>query len=333
MKKWALQAWGGDMGKREEFKEKRIGVLMGGMSAEREVSLMSGNAICQTLQELGYNARPIEADQQLAQHLVEKKIDVAFIGLHGRLGEDGSVQGLLEMMRIPYTGSGVLASALSMNKVVSRQIFMFHRLPVPRHRVVAIGGWKKFDLTSLPFSLPIVVKPSQEGSSVGVAIVSEEEEIPRAMEKAFGFGSEILIEEYIQGREIEVGILDDFPLGAIEIVPKVEFYSYEAKYTEGLAEHLLPAPLPKADYARALHLGLEAHRLLGCEGATRVDMLYREETGDSGRFFILEVNTLPGMTGLSILPEIARGAGVDFPNLVERILLGARLKIPVKRLQ
>jgi D-alanine-D-alanine ligase len=321
------------MGKREEFKGKRIGVLMGGMSAEREVSLMSGKAIGNALQELGYDAWPIDADRQLAQHLVEKKIDVAFIGLHGRLGEDGSVQGLLEMMRIPYTGSGVLASALSMNKVVSRQIFMLHGLPVPRHTVAAIGGMRKFDLTSLPFSLPIVVKPSQEGSSVGVAIVSEEEEIPKAMETAFGFGSEILIEEYIKGREIQVGILDDSPLGAIEIVPKVQFYSYQAKYTEGLAEHLLPAPLPKDDYVRALQLGLEAHRLLGCEGATRVDLLYREETGNSGRFFILEVNTLPGMTGLSILPEIARGAGIDFPNLVERILLGARLKIPVQSLK
>jgi D-alanine-D-alanine ligase len=262
---------------------------------------------------------------------VEKKIEVAFIALHGRLGEDGAVQGLLEMMRIPYTGSGILASALSMNKGLSRQIFMLKGLPVPRHTVVTMGDIREFDPTSLPFSLPIVVKPCQEGSSVGVTIVFEAGDIPMAMETALGFGSEILVEAYIKGREIQVGILDDSPLGAIEIVPKAQFYSYEAKYTEGLAEHLLPAPLPQGDYDRALQLGLEAHRLLGCEGATRVDLLYGEETGNSGRFFVLEVNTLPGMTVLSLLPEIARGAGVDFPHLVERILLGARLKILAQR--
>jgi D-alanine-D-alanine ligase len=318
------------MGNREEFKGKRIGVLMGGMSAEREVSLMSGQAIGNALRELGYEARLVEADQWLAQRLGEEKIDVAFIGLHGRLGEDGAVQGLLEMMRIPYTGSGVLASALAMDKVVSRQLFILKGLPVPRHRVFAAGDIGEFDIHDLPFPLPMVVKPSQEGSSVGVTIVAKEEEISRAMEIAFEFGPEILIEEYIRGREIQVGILDDAPLGAIEIVPRVQFYSYEAKYTPGLADHLLPAPLPHEDYDRALQLGLEAHRLLGCEGATRVDLLYTGEKGGPGPLFVLEVNTLPGMTALSLLPEIARGAGIDFPTLVERILLGARLKIPVK---
>ncbi len=303
---------------------------MGGMSAEREVSLMSGKAIIDALQELGYKPCPVEADRRLARHLWEEKIEVAFIGLHGRLGEDGAVQGLLEMMRIPYTGSGVLASALSMNKVISRQIFMQKGLPVPRHQVASAEGKEKFHIRELPFPFPVVVKPSQEGSSVGVTIVKEKNEIRRAMEAAFGFGTEILIEEYIRGREIQVGILDDSPLGAIEIVPRRQFYSYEAKYTEGLADHLLPAPLPQGDYERALQLGLKAHRLLGCEGATRVDMLYREKKNRPGQFFVLEVNTLPGMTALSLLPEIALGAGIDFAHLVERILLGARLKIPVQ---
>ena len=319
-------------GKREEFKGKRIGVLMGGMSSEREVSLDSGKAISNALRELGYETCPLEADPQLARRLWEEKIDVAFIGLHGRWGEDGAVQGLLEMMRIPYTGSGVLASALAMNKVISRQIFMQNDLPVPLHEVVAAGGKEKFHIQDLPFPLPVVVKPSQEGSSVGITIVMEEKEISRAMEMALEFDAEILIEEYIRGREIQVGILDDSALGAIEIVPRVQFYSYEAKYTEGLADHLLPAPLPPEDYERALRFGLKAHRLLGCEGATRVDLLYREEeTGRPGHFFVLEVNTLPGMTALSLLPEIARGAGIDFAHLVERILLGARLKIPAQK--
>lgn len=309
-----------------ELKGKRIGVLMGGMSAEREVSLESGRAILEALQSLGYHAWPVEADEQLALRLTEKKVEVAYIGLHGRLGEDGAVQGLLETMRIPYTGSGVLASALAMNKIVSRKIFMFNDLPVPPHVVLKSEEKERFDWSNLPFSLPIVIKPSQEGSSVGVTIVSHAEQIPAALEKALAYDPEILVEEYIKGREIEVGILDDVPLGAIEIVPKVQFYSYEAKYTDGLAEHILPAPLPKVDYDQALDLGLRAHRLLGCEGGTRVDMLYK----GPGRIYLLEVNTLPGMTSLSLLPEIARGKGIDFQNLVERILIGARLKIPVK---
>jgi D-alanine-D-alanine ligase len=309
-----------------ELKGKRIGVLMGGMSAEREVSLESGRAILEALQSLGYHAWPVEADEQLALRLTEKKVEVAYIGLHGRLGEDGAVQGLLETMRIPYTGSGVLASALAMNKIVSRKIFMFNGLPVPPHVVLKSEEKERFDWSNLPFSLPIVIKPSQEGSSVGVTIVSHAEQIPAALEKALAYDPEILVEEYIKGREIEVGILDDVPLGAIEIVPKVQFYSYEAKYTDGLAEHILPAPLPKVDYDQALDLGLRAHRLLGCEGGTRVDMLYK----GPGRIYLLEVNTLPGMTSLSLLPEIARGKGIDFQNLVERILIGARLKIPVR---
>jgi D-alanine-D-alanine ligase len=310
---------------KEELKKKRVGVLMGGMSAEREVSLMSGKAILQALLNLGYEAMPIEADEELAHRLRKEKIEVAFIGLHGLLGEDGAVQGLLEMMRIPYTGSGVMASALAMNKWVSRQIFIQNGLPVPRSVFLAQGTEEGVTLGDLPFPLPVVIKPGQQGSSVGVTIVFEAREIPRAAEKAFAYGGEILVEEYVKGREIQVGILDDVPLGAIEIVPKVFFYDYDAKYTDGLAEHFFPAPIPREDYGRVMDLALRAHRLLGCEGATRADFLYQEP----GRFFLLEINTLPGMTPLSLLPEIARGVGLSFPELVERILLGARLRIPI----
>ncbi len=311
------------MASKEELKRQRIGVLLGGMSSEREVSLMSGKAILSALLGLGYDAVPVEADEHLARRLREEKIEAAFIGLHGALGEDGSVQGLLEMMRIPYTGSGILASALAMNKLVSRQIFTQSGLPVPRY--VSLPGKTEggVDASALPFSLPVVVKPCQEGSSVGVYIVSAPGDLSRAAEDASAFGGGILIEEYIRGREIQVGILDDAALGAIEIVPRVDFYSYEAKYTDGLADHYFPARISADEYRRALDLGLKAHRLLGCEGASRVDFLYEEP----GKFFLLEVNTLPGMTPLSLLPEIARGAGIDFPNLVERILLGARLRI------
>ena len=311
----------------EELKKMKIGVLMGGMSPEREVSLMSGRAILQALLDLGYRAVAVEADELLAQRLRAENIEVAFIGLHGSLGEDGSVQGLLEMMRIPYTGSGVLASALAMNKAVSRQIFQQNGLPVPRSIFLARQPEGGITLLKVPFPLPVVIKPCQEGSSVGVTIVSDPQDIPLAAEKAFGYGGGILVEEFIKGREIQVGILDDVALGAIEIVPKVEFYNYEAKYTDGLAEHLFPAPLAPKEYQKALDLGFHAHRLLGCEGATRVDLLFR----GSGEFFVLEVNTLPGMTPLSLLPEIARGVGILFPELVERIIKGARLRIPVRK--
>ncbi len=314
---------------REELKKKRIGVLMGGRSAEREVSLASGGNILEALLALGYNALAVEADQALGHRLVEERVEVAFIGLHGRLGEDGSVQGLLETMRIPYTGAGVLASALAMNKVISRRIFMQQGLPVPKHMVFSQGE-NPPGKAKIPFPLPVVVKPSQEGSSVGVTIVKERRKFPEALEVAYAYGSEILVEEYIEGREISAGVLDDEPLGVIEIVPKVHFYNYAAKYTDGLAEHLCPAPLPARDYQRALELGLAAHRALQCEGGTRVDMRYQERRRGAGRITILEVNTLPGMTSLSLLPEIARMRGISFVNLVERILQGARLKIPVR---
>jgi D-alanine-D-alanine ligase len=310
----------------EKMEKRRIGVLMGGMSAEREVSIQSGNAILGALAARGYEVCGIDVDSQLARRLREERIEVAFIGLHGRLGEDGAVQGLLEMMRIPYTGSGILASALAMNKEMSRRIFRQANLPVPPSLLLRQGEREGTGRSGLPFSWPVVVKPNQEGSSVGVSLVKGEEEMAQALRSAWAYGPEILIEPYIQGREIQVGILNDLPLGAIEIISKTAFYDYEAKYREGLAEHRFPAPLAQEDYRRALDLALQAHRSLGCEGATRVDMLYSIE----GDFILLEVNTLPGMTALSLLPEIARGVGMIFEELVEKILLGARLKIPVR---
>jgi D-alanine-D-alanine ligase len=314
----------------EELKKKRIGVLMGGLSAEREVSLMSGKAILEALLTLGYEALAIEGDEKLPGRLEENRIEVVFIGLHGRLGEDGAVQGLLEMMRLPYTGSGILASALAMNKIASRKMFQHNGIPVPRHVVLTRGKENLSDPLAWPFPMPVVVKPCQEGSSVGVSIVSRAEKISAALETAFTYDAEILVEEYIPGREIQVGILNDQALGAIEIVPKRQFYDYETKYTDGLAEHRFPAPLPEEDYARALELGLKAHRVLGCEGGTRVDLLYGEKPGRAERFVVLEVNTLPGMTPLSLFPEIAKGTGLDFPHLVERILAGAGLKVRMR---
>jgi D-alanine-D-alanine ligase len=306
---------------REQMKTKRIAVLMGGLSAEREVSLASGASVQRALAALGYDAVAIDMDRDLARALTDERIDVAFICLHGRYGEDGAVQGLLEVMGIPYTGSGVLASALAMNKVFAKQVFETSGLTVAPYRVARRGS--DVVLAGLGFSLPVVVKPSREGSSVGVSIVKREEDLPQAVETAFSYDEEILVEQFIKGREIQVGILDDRPIGAIEIVPKKEFYDYEAKYTEGMAEHILPAPLPPDLYQRVLDAGEKAHRVLDCSGYSRVDFLVTENE----ECYLLEVNTLPGMTDLSLLPEIAQGAGIAFGELVERILLSASLKI------
>jgi D-alanine-D-alanine ligase len=306
---------------KDELKTKKIGVLLGGLSAEREVSLKSGAAVHQALRDRGYDAVAIDVARDLAQVLVKERVDVAYICLHGRYGEDGAVQGLLELMGIPYTGSGVLASALAMNKIFAKKVFQLSGLTVAPYRVLRRGD--KFDPEKFDFALPVVVKPSQEGSSVGVSIVRTEAQIGAALETAFSYDTEILVEQFVRGREIQVGILEERALGAIEIVPKGEFYDFETKYTPGLAEHFLPAPLPPELYRQVLTAGEEAHRALGCCGYSRVDFLVT----DQGECYLLEVNTLPGMTALSLLPEIAQGAGIGFAELVERILVTAALKI------
>jgi D-alanine-D-alanine ligase len=306
---------------RDELKTKKIGVLLGGLSAEREVSLKRGAAVHEALVARGYNAVTIDVDRDLAQVLVKEWIDVAFVCLHGRYGEDGAVQGLLELMGIPYTGSGVLASALAMDKIFAKKIFAAAGLTVAPYLVLRQG--EPVSAAALPFPLPVVVKPAREGSSVGISIVRSADQLQPAVELAFAYDREILVEQYIKGREVQVGVLEEQALGAIEIVPKNEFYDFEAKYSTGMAEHLMPAPLPAPLYADVLRAGTAAHRALGCAGYSRVDFIVTE----AGECYLLEVNTLPGMTALSLLPEIAQHAGLGFADLVERILLTATLKI------
>ena len=302
------------------MKSKKIGVLMGGLSAEREVSLKSGAAVHQALLAQGYHAIAIDMGRNLAAVLVQEKVEAAFIALHGRYGEDGCVQGLLELLQIPYTGSGVLASALAMHKLYSKQAFASAGiLTAPFHH---FRRGQQVRTGDLAFGLPLVVKPVQEGSSVGVSIVREVGQLDAALASAFRHDSEILVEQYIKGQEVQVGILDDRPIGAIEIVPKNEFYDFEAKYTDGMAEHIFPARLEPALYDKAQQIGLAAHLALGCSGYSRVDLLVT----DAGESYVLEVNTLPGMTALSLLPEIAaKGAGLPFEALVERIIESATL--------
>jgi D-alanine-D-alanine ligase len=305
----------------EELKQKRIGVLMGGLSAEREISLKSGMAVHQALLAQGYDSTALDVRTNIADLLQQDQIDLAFIALHGRYGEDGCIQGLLELAGIPYTGSGVLASALAMHKLYSKLAFSAAGLTITPY--VSIMKGKTVLPESLPFTLPVVVKPVQEGSSVGVSIVKEAGRLQSALDDAFLYDDLVLIEQYVKGKEVQVGILNNQPIGAIEIVPKNEFYDFEAKYSDGMAEHIFPARLSPDIYQKVQQLGLKAHQALGCEGYCRVDFIVSE----AGDCYLLEVNTLPGMTALSLLPEIAqKGAGLSFEQLVKEIACSAALK-------
>ncbi len=295
---------------------KKIGVLLGGMSSEREVSLASGTAILKALKEKGYHAVAIDVGRDAAVKIREQAVDLAFIALHGKFGEDGAIQGMLEVMGIPYTGSGILASALGMNKTVSKQVFRSRGLHVGPYEVVYSGEADRIGDVIEQIRYPVVVKPHAEGSSVGVSLVFKKEDVAPAAELAFRYGGEILVEKFIKGKEVQVGILGDRALGAIEIVPKRAFYDYAAKYEQGMSDHFFPARIPEAVYQRTLEAGLVAHRAIGCRGYSRVDFIIDE----NGMPYILEVNTLPGMTATSLLPEIAKGAGITFPDLVEEIV-------------
>jgi D-alanine-D-alanine ligase len=289
---------------------KKIGVIAGGVSAEREVSLRSGEAVFNALKQKGYNVVFIDADPRLPEVLRSEAIDVAFLVLHGGWGEDGSVQGMLEVMGIPYTGSGVLASAVAMDKVASKKLFMAEGLKIPPFMVINPEKPCKPE-----FPLPWVIKPAREGSSVGVSIVEGEEDFMKGVKEAARFGKRVIVERYIEAKEVHVGILGEEVLGAVEVRPKRRFYDYTAKYTPGETEYILPPELDKDVYEEVKTTALKAHLALGCTGATRVDLLVA-----GGEVYVLEVNTIPGMTETSLLPKIAKEAGYDFPSLIEAIL-------------
>ncbi len=305
---------------RQELKKKKIGVLMGGMSAEREVSLRTGKAVLGALLEAGFLAVSIDAGRDLANRLATEGIEVAFIALHGRFGEDGTVQGLLEMLGVPYTGSGVMSSSMAMDKVTTKKILLHHELPTPAFKVFRRGE----DLDRLLDGcrhFPLVVKPAREGSTIGISIVRSREELAVGIGAALEHDELILIEDFIQGAEVTVGVLAGEPLPIIQVVPKGGFYDYHAKYTAGQTEYLLPAPLEGALQQRLQQVAVEAYRALGCDGAARIDFMVRER-----EFYCLEVNTIPGMTETSLLPKAARHAGISFTELVLRILDGVGLR-------
>ena len=300
---------------------RRIGVLLGGLSSEREVSLRSGEAVLAALTMRGHDVVPIYADGDLDVAIRQERIDAAFIALHGRCGEDGCVQGLLEVLGIPYTGSGVLASALAMHKSKAKELFRLHNLPTPAYYTLTAATAADLDGTHGDFGFPCVVKPAHEGSSVGVSICRAPEELAPAVERALRFDDEVLVERHISGQEISVAILGDRALGAVEIAPRDGFYDYSNKYTRGATDYFIPPRLSPERYRGVLVQALRAHTALGCRGATRVDMIVSE----SGNEFVLEVNTVPGLTPTSLVPRIADAAGLSFGELCEAMLAGAQL--------
>ncbi len=292
---------------------RRVAVLYGGISAEREVSLASGRQVIAALGAAGFAVTPVEVGGDLGAVIaaLTPAPDVVFNALHGRFGEDGAIQGVLEWLGIPYTHSGVLASALAMDKEAARRVFAAANLPIAAGRVVSRADLAAGD----PLPAPYVVKPLAEGSSVGVTIITQGDNRRAEIAANWRFGPRALVEEFIPGREITVGVLGERALTVTEILPAAGFYDYQAKYATGGSRHVLPAAIHPAAFEAALTTALAAHRALGCRGASRADFRYDDTAGEPGRLVLLEVNTQPGLTATSLLPEQAACMGMDFPAL------------------
>ena len=295
---------------------KHVAVLYGGWSSEREVSLVSGRNCAKTLEESGYEATLIDVEHDLTALIaaLDPAPDVVFNALHGRHGEDGKIQGLLDILEIPYTHSGALASALAMDTPMAKRLFAAAAIPCPDGRIV-----RREELANGPvIDPPYVIKPPNEGSSVGVRIVLEGDNRPPLDD--WPFGDLVLVESYIPGRELTVGVMGDRALGVTELRTHEGFYDYAAKYEEGRATHLCPAPIPDEIADLAMEYALKAHETLGCRGVSRADLRYDDTGGQPGDLYMLEINTQPGMTPLSLVPEVAAHAGIDFPQLVSWIV-------------
>jgi D-alanine-D-alanine ligase len=305
----------------------KIAVLMGGRSAEREISLQTGAGVLSTLEQLGYSAFAADYDDRIVDYLRERKPDAVFIALHGGAGEDGSVQAVLEWMRIPYQGSGVRASAVAMDKWMTKALMRAEGIPTPKAAIVdmsAVGG-----LPAIPpdIGCPCVVKPVDSGSSVGVHIISESADWEPAVRDVASHGERMLVERYVGGREFTVAVLGDTALPVVEIMPNDESYSYAAKYTPGGSTHRVPAAIDPAMAARMQKFGIALHRALGARDYSRTDILL----GDDGQPYVLECNTLPGLTKYSLFPEAAAAAGIGYAALVDRLVKAALSRAAVAR--
>lgn len=299
-----------------------VAVLMGGWSAEREVSLVTGAGVAVALESRGHRVTRIDMGRDVAQRLAEAAPDVVFNALHGTPGEDGTVQGLMDLMGITYTHSGLATSVVAIDKELTKQVLVPHGIRMPAGRVVTSESLYTQD----PLPRPYVLKPVNEGSSVGVAIVTEGgnhgSPIGREVEGPWQHFEQLLAEPFIRGRELTTAVLGGEAMAVTELRPKSGFYDYDSKYTEGLTEHICPADIPDAVRDEALRMALAAHRHLGCRGASRSDFRWDDEKGVEG-LYLLEVNTQPGMTPLSLVPEQARYRGISYPELVEQIVAEA----------
>lgn len=301
----------------------KVAVLMGGSSSEREVSLKSGSQVEAALRRLGHEVMVVDPATNGLSALADFNPDVAFIALHGKFGEDGCIQGALEMMGIRYTGSSVLSSAIAMDKTVSKALFDRAGIPTPPYVVVGRHHDAESALAcALGVGVPCVVKPSSQGSTVGISIVKESDGLEEALKLALDYDEEAVVEKFIKGTEVTVGVIgnrDPQAMPVLEVVPKNEFYDWESKYTPGMSEHIIPARIGKAAQEECKRLALQAHAALKCRGYSRVDMIVEPQ----GKVWVLEVNTLPGLTEVSLLPDAARAQGIAFDELIEMLLMTA----------
>ena len=291
---------------------RKIGVLYGGKSSEREISLKTGSAIADALKKENFDVVLLDpADKNFVKKLLSSKIDFAFIALHGPGGEDGSMQGFLEVNGIPYNGCGVMSSALAMNKIFSKRIFESSGITTPRWEIIT-----KNNLQKLNINLPLVVKPATQGSAIGVTVVRKKDQLVKAVRCALKYDAEVILEEYVEGTEITVPILGGAALVPIQIIPQNDFYDFHSKYSPGGSKHLIPAHLPEKILNEAKKIGLLAHNALGCRAVSRVDMIVDKKD----EIYVLEVNTIPGMTATSLYPEAAKYHGITFGKLLKKII-------------
>ncbi|MFN3406480.1 MAG: D-alanine--D-alanine ligase [Caldimicrobium sp.] len=295
----------------------KVALLAGGSSSEREVSLKGARAVHKALEELGHTVEFFDpATDLLKLSQKAKEFDCAFLVVHGPLGEDGTLQGFLDMLGLPYQGSGVLGSALAMHKGIAKILYREAGIPVPKGFLIKKEApWADLEGKIKNLGFPLIVKPATQGSSVGLSLVKDRKSLKDALEKGFEFDRELLIEEYIEGREITVGVLDDKPLPVVEIVHQKNLFDYETKYTPGMAEEICPAPLSQELTEKAQEYALRAHRALHLKHYSRTDMILKDST-----IYVLETNTIPGMTETSLLPLAAKVAGLSFKDLIQKLL-------------
>lgn len=298
----------------------RVGVLMGGPSSEKEISLKSGNAVLSALRDKGINAVAVEIKnddfKQNLRMLKKQSLDCAFIALHGYFGEDGQIQAILERIKIPYTGSRVKASRLAMDKIASLQVFQEQGLNVPKTCFLDKRDYRRLPDCAKELGMPLIVKPANHGSSIGLTVVHRNDDLQKAISLAFEYDRRLVIQEFIRGREVTVGVLNKQALPVIEIIPKKQFFDFEAKYKSSLTDYIIPARLEGRLALRLQQAALLAHKSFGCSGCSRSDMIVAK----NAEFYMLEVNTIPGMTSSSLLPKAAQAAGIDFAGLCLQLL-------------